>query len=131
MNVTNSFYQVIGRDTFNGLAGRDQRIDAQMGAVEFSVDFDFFRYRLAGFYASGDETDRQQGEGFDAIVDHPNFAGGEFSFWNQQEIRLTQTGVEWSVQIACFPPCAATRFRGSPISSTPVWGFSTRASTST
>src|SRR5262245_55530714 len=51
LNVTNSFYQVIGRDTFNGLANKYQRIDAQMGAVEFSVDYDFFRYRLAGFYS--------------------------------------------------------------------------------
>src|SRR5262245_15268732 len=95
LNVTNSFYQVIGRDTFNGLANRDQRIDAQMGAVEFSIDFDWLRYRLAGFYASGDENPLDnRAKGFDAIVDHPNFAGGEFSFWNSQEIRLTQTGAE-------------------------------------
>src|SRR5262249_45583253 len=48
LNVTNSFYQAIGRDTFNGLSNRPERINAQMGAVEFSVDYDFFRYRLAG-----------------------------------------------------------------------------------
>src|SRR5262249_26436225 len=42
LNVTNSFYQVIGRDTHNGLADGYQRINAQMGAAEFSVDFYFF-----------------------------------------------------------------------------------------
>jgi hypothetical protein len=83
LNVTNSFYQVIGRDTFNGLANRPERINAQMGAVEFSVDYDFIRYRLAGFYASGDSKPTDgTAKGFDAIVDRPNFAGGEFSFWN-------------------------------------------------
>jgi hypothetical protein len=56
LNLTNSFYQVIGRDTFNGLANGYQRINAQMGAVEVSVDYDFFRYRLAGFYSSGDRN---------------------------------------------------------------------------
>ena len=113
LNVTNSFYQVIGRDTFNGLADRDQRINAQMGAVEFSVDYDFIRYRLAGFYASGDSKpiDRTA-KGFDAIVDRPNFAGGEFSFWNQQEIRLTQTGVELVGPNSLLPALRSNKIQG-------------------
>src|SRR5262245_22996615 len=113
LNVTNSFYQVIGRDTFNGLANGDQRIDAQMGAVEFSVDFDFFRYRLAGFYASGDENPLDnRAKGFDAIVDHPNFAGGEFSFWNSQEIRLTQTGAELVGPGSLLPALRSSKLQG-------------------
>src|SRR5262245_40369990 len=113
LNVTNSFYQVIGRDTFNGLANRDQRIDAQMGAVEFSVDFDFFRYRLAGFYASGDENPLDnRAKGFDSIVDHPNFAGGEFSFWNSQEIRLTQTGAELVGPNSLIPALRSSKLQG-------------------
>ena len=113
LNVTNSFYQVIGRDTFNGLAGRDQRIDAQMGAVEFSVDFDFFRYRLAGFFASGDENPLDnRAKGFDAIVDHPNFAGGEFSFWNQQEIRLTGTGGQLVGPGSLLPTLRSSKLQG-------------------
>ncbi|MGH9936259.1 MAG: hypothetical protein ACREAM_08435, partial [Blastocatellia bacterium] len=54
LNVSNAFYQVLGRDTFNGIAARAQRINAQMAAAEFSIDFDWIRYRLAGFYTSGD-----------------------------------------------------------------------------
>jgi hypothetical protein len=113
LNLTNSFYQVIGRDTFNGLVGKPQRIDAQMGAVEFSIDFDFLRYRLAGFYASGDSdpTD-DRAKGFDAIVDRPNFAGGEFSFWNQQEIRLTQTGAQLVGPNSLIPTLRSSKLQG-------------------
>jgi len=95
LNVTNAFYQAIGRDTFNGIAKQAQRINAQMAAVEFSIDFDWIRYRLAGFYSSGDSDPRDNtARGFDSIVSAPNFAGGQFSFWNSQEIRLTQTGAQ-------------------------------------
>jgi hypothetical protein len=107
LNVTNAFYQAIGRDTDNPVARtaaarigngglpRAQRINAQMGAVEFSMDFDWLRYRLAGFYSSGDaDPTDNTARGFDSIVSSPNFAGGQFSFWNSQEIRLTQTGAQ-------------------------------------
>jgi hypothetical protein len=95
LNVTNAFYQAIGRDTFNPIARRAQRINAQMAAAELSIDFDWLRYRLAGFYSSGDSNvNDDTARGFDSIVSSPNFAGGEFSFWNSQEIRLTQTGAQ-------------------------------------
>jgi hypothetical protein len=113
LNLTNSFYQVIGRDTFNGLANGYQRINAQMGAAEVSVDFDFIRYRLAGFYASGDRTPTDNtARGFDSIVDHPNFAGGEFSFWNQQEVRLSQTGVELVGPNSLVPALRSSKLQG-------------------
>jgi hypothetical protein len=113
LNLTNSFYQVIGRDTFNGLANGYQRINAQMGAVEFSVDYDFFRYRLAGFYSSGDSNPKDgTAKGFDSIVDHPNFAGGEFSFWNSQEIRLSQTGAELVGPNSLVPALRSTKLQG-------------------
>ena len=113
LNLTNSTYYVFGRDTFNGLANGYQRINAYMGAVEASIDFDFFRYRLAGFYASGDRNPTDgTARGFDAIVDHPNFAGGEFSFWNQQEIRLTQTGVHLVGPNSLIPTLRSTKLQG-------------------
>src|SRR6266508_4389811 len=98
---------------FNMLANGYQRINAQMGAVEFSADFDFFRYRLAGFYSSGDSkpTDNEA-KGFDSIVDHPNFAGGEFSFWNSQEIRLTQTGAELVGPNSLIPALRSSKLQG-------------------
>jgi hypothetical protein len=113
LNLTNSAYYVFGRDTFNGLANKYQRINAYMGAAEVSVDFDFFRYRLAGFYASGDRNPTDgTARGFDSIVDHPNFAGGEFSFWNQQEIRLTQTGAELVGPNSLIPALRSSKLQG-------------------
>jgi hypothetical protein len=94
LNLTHAFYQALGRDSFNQIAGRAQRINAQMAAAELSVDYDWIRYRVAAFYASGDSNPRDNtARGFDTILDRPNFAGGQFSFWNSQEIRLTQTAV--------------------------------------
>ena len=54
-----------------------------------AYDFDWLRVRGFGFFASGDRdpTD-DDAEGFDAIFDAPNFAGGEASFWNRQAIKL-------------------------------------------
>ena len=54
MNVSNAFYQALGHDTFNPIAGRPVNIDAQMAAVELSVDKDWVRYYTSFFYASGD-----------------------------------------------------------------------------
>jgi hypothetical protein len=113
LNLTNSTYYVIGRDTFNSVANGYQRINAFMGAAEVSVDFDFIRYRLAGFYASGDRNPTDgTARGFDSIVDHPNFAGGEFSFWNQQEIRLTQTGAELVGPNSLLPALRSSKLQG-------------------
>jgi hypothetical protein len=113
LNLTNSAYYAFGRDTFNGLANKYQRINAYMGAAEVSVDFDFFRYRLAGFYSSGDRNPTDgTARGFDSIVDHPNFAGGEFSFWNQQEIRLTQTGAELVGPNSLIPALRSSKLQG-------------------
>ena len=45
-------------------------------------------------WASGDSNpDDNKGKGFDAIFDNPNIAGGPFSFWNREGIRLTQTSL--------------------------------------
>jgi hypothetical protein len=85
---------VLGRDKFNQIAGRPTDINAQMAAVELSLDKDWLRYRLSFFYASGDKNPRDgSARGFDTILDNPNFAGGFFSFFNREGIRLTSTGV--------------------------------------
>src|SRR5262249_58391445 len=40
-------------------------------------------------WAYGDENiNHKHATGFDAIFDNPNFAGGDFSFWQRQAIRL-------------------------------------------
>ena len=72
----------------------------QMGALELSVDKDWLRYRASVFWASGDTESRVgpsrstgTARGFDSILDDTQFAGGPFSFFDREEIRLTGTGV--------------------------------------
>jgi Carboxypeptidase regulatory-like domain len=94
LNITHAFYQVLGHDNFNEIAARRVDINAQMAAVELSLDRDWLRYRVSFFYASGDKNPRDgTARGFDTIFDNPNFAGGIFSFWDREGVRLTGTGV--------------------------------------
>src|SRR5208283_2111395 len=58
LNISNAFYQVLGTDSFSSIAGRPVHIDAQMGALELSVDKDWLRYRASVFWASGDTESR-------------------------------------------------------------------------
>jgi hypothetical protein len=94
INVNHAFYQLFGHDTFDPIAGRRVTLDGRLGALELSYDRDWMRYKISGFYQSGDRSpDDDTASGFDSILDDVNFAGGPFSFWNRQQIRLTQTGV--------------------------------------
>jgi hypothetical protein len=103
LNVSHAFYQALGHDTLNPIAGRRVDIDGRMAALELSVDKDWARFRTSFFWASGDSADRSNAlglsgrsgtaHGFDTIVDETQFAGGAFSFFDQQGIRLTSTGI--------------------------------------
>ena len=100
INVSHAFYQALGHDTFNTIAGRRVDINGRMGALELSLDKDWVRFRTSAFYQSGDDSKfagafRRDGtaHGFDTIVDDTHFAGTSFSFWNSEGIRLTSTGV--------------------------------------
>ena len=89
LNVSHALYWVDGTDQLNPIAGRPLEIDAWMAAVELSIDRDWMRFRTSYFYASGDDdVNDAEGGGFDAIFDNPNFAGGEFSYWQRQAIGL-------------------------------------------
>jgi len=85
VNITSQFYQALGEDTHNNIAGRPQTINAQMAATELSYDMDWMRFRASAFYASGDGNPNDgKATGFDSIFDDPNFAGGQFSWWVSQ-----------------------------------------------
>ena len=113
LNITHSFYQVLGHDKLNPLAGKRVDINAQMAAVELSLDKDWIRYRLSFFYASGDKDPRDgSARGFDAIFDHPNFAGGIFSLWNREGIRLTGTGVALVSGDSLLPSLRSSKIQG-------------------
>ncbi len=94
LNLSNHYYFAFGEDDFNPIAGRKVGIRAHMAAMEASLDRDWLRFKLSAFFASGDSdpTD-DRATGFDAILDDPNFAGGQFSYWNRQGIRLVSTDV--------------------------------------
>jgi hypothetical protein len=112
-NITHAFYQVLGFDSLNPIAGKRTDINAQMAAAEVSLDRDWIRYRVAGFYASGDKNPRDgTARGFDAIIDDSNFAGGFFSFWNREGIRLTSTGVGLVQGGSLIPSLRSSKLEG-------------------
>ena len=113
INLTHAFYQAVGEDTFNPIAGRPVTVNAQMAAVELSYDRDWIRYRVSTFYTSGDANPRDgRARGFDAIEDLPNFAGGLFSFWNREDIRLLGSGVSLTTDGSLIPSLRSTKEEG-------------------
>ena len=113
LNISHSYYFALGRDDRNPIAGRSVRIKSHMAAVETSIDKDYFRFRASFFWAQGDKnpTDNKA-TGFDAIFDDPNFVGGQFSFWNRQGIRLTQTGVGLVQPNSILPSLRSSKIQG-------------------
>jgi hypothetical protein len=113
LNVTHAFYQAIGEDTFNPIAARRVTVNAQMAAAEISYDKDWIRYRVSTFYTSGDGNPRDgRARGFDSIVDLPNFAGGLFSFWNREGIRLLGSGILLTTPGSLIPSLRASKEEG-------------------
>ena len=113
LNVDHAFFQVVGRDNRNPIAGRGVDINAQLAAVELSIDRDWLRFKGSFLWASGDGNPRDgTARGFDAIFPNPNFAGGAFSFWNRQAIRLTGTGVELVNRFSPFPTLRTSKSEG-------------------
>ncbi len=113
LNLTHAFYEAAGEDTFNPIAGRRVTVNAQMAAAELSLDRDWIRYRVSAFYASGDANPRSgRANGFDSIDDLPNFAGGIFSFWDREAIRLTGTGVALTQEDSLLPDMRSNKEEG-------------------
>lgn len=113
LNITHAFYEAAGKDSFNPIAGKPVTVNAQMAAVELSLDRDWIRYRISTFYASGDHDPRNgRANGFDAIVDLPSFAGGLFSFWNREAIRLTGSGVALTTDGSLLPNMRSNKNEG-------------------
>ena len=96
LNIDHAFYQALGEDSLNGIAGRRVDINAQMAAVELSVDKNWLRHKLSFFYASGDDdpTD-SHATGFDTVLDRPFFIGGPFSYYSHQGFNLAGTAVNF------------------------------------
>lgn len=113
LNLTHSYFYALGRDDRNPIAGRSVRIKSNMAAVEASVDKDYLRFKGSFFFAQGDKNPTDgKASGFDAIFDDPNFVGGQFSFWNRNGIRLTQTGVGLVQPNSILPSLRSSKTQG-------------------
>jgi hypothetical protein len=113
VNLTHAFYQALGNDSFNAIAGRPVTINAQMAALEVSLDRDWFRLKGSLFYASGSANPSSgHARGFDSIDDFPEFAGGIFSLWNRESIRLTGSGVALNSGNSLLPDLRSSKDEG-------------------
>ena len=113
MNISHAFYEVLGTDSHNPIAGRKVDINAQMAAAEVSLDRDWLRFKGSFFWASGDKKPFDgTARGFDSILDHQEFAGGAFSFWNSQAIPLTNTAVLLTTPGSLLPSLRSSKIEG-------------------
>ena len=113
INVTHAFYQALGHDEFNQIAGQKTGINAQLAAAELSIDKDYLRFRTSFLFASGDGKPRDgTARGFSSIVDGVAFAGGEFSFFNREGIPLTRAGVALTAPDSFLPDLRSSKDEG-------------------
>ncbi len=92
-NLTTSLYAVAGSDERNPLAQRKQSIRAGFFAAEVSRDFSWLRVRGNALLASGDKNPfDDKATGFDAILENPQFAGADTSFFIRQAVPLIGGG---------------------------------------
>jgi hypothetical protein len=112
INVTNAFYEAIGRDSFNPITGKPENINAMMGALELSYERDWLTYKADFFYASGDgNINSHTASGFDSIFDNVDF-GAPYSYWNRQGIGLSGTGVLLKGPLSLLPDLRSSKSQG-------------------
>ena len=110
-NLTSQFYYALGRDSQNPIGNTGQDIRAAMAAVELSYDRDWARFRTSFFWSSGDhDPNNHHATGFDTIFDSPNFAGGQFSYWQRQGLGLF--GVNLTNRESLVPDLRASKIQG-------------------
>jgi hypothetical protein len=92
-NLATSLYAAVGRDDHHPLAQRPQSIRAGFAAAELSRDFSWVRLRLNALAQSGDKDPFDgRATGFDAILENPQFAGADTSFFIRQAVPLAGGG---------------------------------------
>ncbi|HXA40667.1 MAG TPA: hypothetical protein VNW53_16830 [Phenylobacterium sp.] len=87
LNLTASAYSATGEDRNSIFTSKPAHVQAWFAAFEPSYDLDWIRIRGSALYASGDSKPYDNREtGFDAIVENPQFAGADTSYWIRQSI---------------------------------------------
>jgi len=93
LNMTTSVYYAFGEETPSVFVNADVDIRALFAAFELSMDFDWIRPRLSALYGSGDDNPfDNEANGFDAVFENPQFAGGDTSYWIRQAVPLIGGG---------------------------------------
>jgi len=93
VNLTASATYALGSSSNSIFTSRPAKIRSFFLAAEPSIDFDWIRVRASGLYASGDSNPYDDVErGFDAIVENPQFAGSDTSYWIRQTIPFAGGG---------------------------------------
>jgi len=113
-NTTASLYWAFGHDDHNQFSQSSANINAFFAAAEISRDFDWIRLRGTALYASGDKDPYDNKEnGFDAILENPQIAGADTSFWIRQAIPLIGGGgVALSGRNAVLPSLRSSKDQG-------------------
>jgi hypothetical protein len=113
-NTTGSVYWALGRDDHNPFSQASADINAFFAAAEVSRDFDWIRVRATGLFASGDSDPYDDREnGFDAILENPQIAGADTSFWIRQAVPLIGGGgVALSGRNAVLPSLRSSKDQG-------------------
>ena len=112
-NLSHAFYQVWGRDEFNGVAGRPVDINGRMAALELSFDKDWLRLKASLFYSSGDaHAEDDTATGFDAILENPNLTGGPFSYYLRQGFNLAGTAANLKPRFSLLPNFRTSKTQG-------------------
>lgn len=92
-NLTSSFYYATGHESSGTFVFSPDRISAGFAALELSRDFNWLRPKLSLLYGSGDRNPfDKKATGFDAIVENPQFAGADTSYWIRQAVPLIGGG---------------------------------------
>jgi hypothetical protein len=93
LNLTSSVYTAVGSASGDAFVQHSVDILGFFGAAEVSYDIDWLRPRLSLLYASGDDSPYGGREtGFDAILENPQFAGADASYWIRQSVPLIGGG---------------------------------------
>lgn len=110
-NVTASAYYAVGTDDRGMFSGQKEDIGALFCAIEVSRDIDWMRFRASGLYASGDKNPYDgKAQGFDAVLENPQFAGADTSYWIRQAVPLIGGGgVALSMRNGVLPSLRSSR----------------------
>ncbi|MEO8593850.1 MAG: hypothetical protein ABI759_11060 [Candidatus Solibacter sp.] len=134
LNVSHSFYQAFGRDSFNPIPAAAQHINAQLASFELGYEKDWMEFKASAFYTSGDgKLNDSRASGFDGIAPNQQFAGGGFlgnpaladrgllnnafagggiNFLNREPVPLTGTGLVLFGPNSLMPTMRAGPFEG-------------------